>query len=138
MGASEQSTVARTPTSAVQPHVLAQSFGVGGCVARISSQACLSRTASCRYSDSRRHQSSSSSSRSSGITMNISKKGVAQAQEFASAMNRVKDLVEDIPALLDDPSLVEVYTIAAAADARKAQNIKALRVSQLTVVTNFM
>jgi ribosomal silencing factor RsfS len=70
--------------------------------------------------------------------MNISKKGVAQAQEFASAMNRVKDLVEDIPALLDDPSLVEVYTIAAAADARKAQNIKALRVSQLTVVTNFM
>eukprot|EP00611_Tribonema_gayanum_P028219 TRINITY_DN718_c0_g1_i3.p1 TRINITY_DN718_c0_g1~~TRINITY_DN718_c0_g1_i3.p1 ORF type:complete len:211 (-),score=38.37 TRINITY_DN718_c0_g1_i3:1395-1997(-) len=72
------------------------------------------------------------------ITMNRSRKGQAQIEDFSKAMNKVKDFVEDVPPLAQDPGLGEILTIARAADARKAQNINALRVAQLTIVTNFM
>eukprot|EP00611_Tribonema_gayanum_P028218 TRINITY_DN718_c0_g1_i2.p1 TRINITY_DN718_c0_g1~~TRINITY_DN718_c0_g1_i2.p1 ORF type:complete len:137 (-),score=35.09 TRINITY_DN718_c0_g1_i2:1395-1805(-) len=70
--------------------------------------------------------------------MNRSRKGQAQIEDFSKAMNKVKDFVEDVPPLAQDPGLGEILTIARAADARKAQNINALRVAQLTIVTNFM
>ncbi len=49
------------------------------------------------------------------------------------------DLLKDLVApLKDDPLMNEVLTIVKAADKRKAEDIKALRVSSLTTSTEFM
>ncbi len=48
------------------------------------------------------------------------------------------DLLKDLVPLKDDPVMNEVLTIVRAADKRKAEDIKALRVSSLTTVAEFM
>eukprot|EP00903_Cladosiphon_okamuranus_P009868 g9374.t2 len=72
------------------------------------------------------------------LMMNRSKKAKAKEQQFTEGMCPSDAGNYPVGAMEDDPTLEEVLTAVRAADERKAENIVAIRVAQLTVMTEYM
>ncbi|CAN0036570.1 unnamed protein product [Pylaiella littoralis] len=72
------------------------------------------------------------------LMMNRSRKAQAKEQQFTEGMCPSDRDNYAVCAMEDDPTLVEVLTAVKAADERKAENIVAIRVAPLTVITEYM
>eukprot|EP00752_Nemacystus_decipiens_P014967 g13326.t1 len=72
------------------------------------------------------------------LMMNRGKKAKAKEQQFTEGMCPTDGGNYPVCAMEDDPTLEEVLTAVKAADDRKAENIVAIRVAKMTVMTEYM